>query len=111
MVKDIRNFENFHIVLWLIKDSCWLMHFKTGGVIMVIPTIAMAFYIAFKTRKIIHLLLPNLAVCCWINANAFWMLGEFFDFNHIPFSLTFFLSGIVIIAYHFIRYGKHQENI
>lgn len=78
---------------------------------MVIPTIAMAIYIALKTRKQMHLLLPNLAVCCWINANAFWMLGEFFDFNHIPISLTFFLSGIAIIAYYFMRYSKHPDDI
>lgn len=78
---------------------------------MVIPTIAMAVYIALKTRKQIHLLLPNLAVCCWICANASWMLGEFFDFNHIPLALTFFLSGIAIIAYYFARYSNHPENI
>ncbi len=76
---------------------------------MVIPTIAMAFYIAFKTRKHMSLLLPNLSVCCWICANATWMLGEFFDFNHIPLALTFFFSGLAIIAYYFLRYSKEPE--
>ncbi|MES2781130.1 MAG: hypothetical protein V4651_14650 [Bacteroidota bacterium] len=99
-----------HIVLWLIKDTCWLLHFRIGGVIMAFPTIAMAIYIAVKTRKEMHLLLPNLSVCCWICANVVWMLGEFFDFNHIPYALSFFLSGIVCIAYYFIRYNKHPEE-
>jgi hypothetical protein len=40
----IRFIENFHIVLWLIKDSCWLVQFKIGGVIMIVPTIGMALY-------------------------------------------------------------------
>jgi hypothetical protein len=110
MLKHLRHIENFHIVLWLIKDSCWLVHFKTGGVVMVIPTIGMAVYLAVKTRKQMHLLLPNLSVCAWICANATWMLGEFFDFNHIPLALAFFLSGIAIITHYFIRYSKVPEN-
>ena len=78
---------------------------------MVIPTIGMAIYIAAKTRKNMLLFLPNMAVCCWIGANAVWMLGEFFDFNHIPYALTSFFFGIAFITYYFMRYSNHSENI
>ena len=111
MTKQIRHFENFHIILWLIKDSCWLLHYKIAGVMMIIPTVGMALYIAYRTRAHMHLLLPNIAVCCWISANAVWMLGEFFDFNHVPFALALFLSGIVVIALYFIRYRNYGEPI
>jgi uncharacterized membrane protein YoaK (UPF0700 family) len=105
----IRFIENFHIVLWLIKDSCWLVQFKIGGVIMIVPTIGMALYLAWKTRHEMELLLPNLAVCCWIFANAIWMLGEFFDFNHIPYALTSFCLGIIVITLYLLRY-KTSSN-
>jgi hypothetical protein len=111
MMKQLRHFENFHIALWLIKDSCWLMHYKAAGVFMIVPTVLMALLIAVKTRHNIYLLLPNLAVCCWIFANAAWMLGEFYDFDHVPYALTFFLSGIVVIALYFIRYSRHEEPL
>jgi amino acid transporter len=111
MIKQLRHFENFHIILWLIKDSCWLFHFKVGGVIMVIPTIAMAFFIAYKTKDYMQLLLPNIAVCCWISANAVWMLGEFFDFNHIWYAFSFFLTGIVVIVFYFLKYRKHEDPV
>jgi hypothetical protein len=101
--------ENFHIVLWLVKDTCWLTHFKTGGVIMIIPTLFMAFYLAWKTRQSISVFLPNLAVCFWISANAVWMLGEFFDFNHVPYALASFLIGIVVISMYLFRYKTESD--
>jgi hypothetical protein len=103
-MKNVKFIENFHIVLWLVKDTCWLMHFKTGGVIMIIPTLMLAFYLAWKTRRSMPVFLPNLAVCFWISANAFWMLGEFFDFNHVPYALSGFLAGIVAISFYIFRY-------
>jgi hypothetical protein len=105
-MKNIRFSENFHIILWLLKDTCWLVQFKIGGIVMIAPTILMAFYLAWHTRKNNIQFLPNMAVCCWIIANGYWMLGEFFSYNPIPISLSFFTIGIAIISYYFIRYGR-----
>jgi hypothetical protein len=78
--RDVREFENFHIVLWLLKDVCWVMGYKTMGTIMIIPTVSMAIYIVWLTRKSVVDLYHNLAVVCWITANSLWMLGElYFD--------------------------------
>ena len=107
----IRLLENLHIILWLVKDTCWLLQFKIGGIIMIFPTVFMAFYLAWKTRHDMSILLPNLAVCFWICANVVWMLGEFFDFNHIPYALASFSIGIVIISIYIIRYHDHSETI
>lgn len=110
-MQKIRHVENLHIILWLIKDTCWLLEFKIGGVFMIVPTVFVAFYLAWKTRHDMPLLLPNLAVCFWICANVSWMLGEFFDFNHVPYALTSFSLGIVVISLYILRYRKQSETI
>jgi hypothetical protein len=107
----IRLVENLHIILWLIKDTCWLLEFKIGGVIMIFPTVFVAIYLAWKTRHDMSLLLPNLSVCFWIFANVSWMLGEFFDFNHVPYALTSFSIGIVAISLYILRYRKQSQTI
>lgn len=81
-----------------------MMHWKIAGTVMVLPTIAFAAWIAWVARRNTDLLLPNLAVLAWIIANAFWMMGEFYD---IPFqtpSITFFCLGILLIGWFFARY-------
>lgn len=100
-----RRTENLHIVFWLLKDLCWATLSKTGGVIMIVPTIAAALLITWQTRNIKSELLHNLAVVFWILANAYWMITEFYYpeddslryYTVIPFSL-----GIIVIAYYYI---------
>jgi prepilin signal peptidase PulO-like enzyme (type II secretory pathway) len=99
-----RKIENLHIVFWLLKDLCWVMLWKTAGVIMIVPTIGAALLITWQTRHIKSELLHNIAVVLWIMANAYWMLTEFFTnddslryYAVIPFSL-----GIIVIAYYYI---------
>lgn len=88
----IRKFENLHIPLWLVKDTCWMMEWKTLGVAMIVPTILMAIFITWKTRVAVEFFI-NLAICFWISANAFWMCCEFFNrldlklYAALPFAL------------------------
>lgn len=114
MIPDsVRRKENLHIVLWLLKDTCWVADFKTGGMIMILPTIAMAFYITWKTRENITELFHNLAVCCWIIANSIWMTGEFyFKDTTRPYAIAFFVLGLisVFIYYTFIRKQQLQSE-
>lgn len=99
-----RKFENLHILFWLIKDMCWVSNFKVVGVLMVIPTLLMAFFLTYKSKDQIHELLHNLAVCFWILANSTWMIGEFF-FNDgtRPIAIMFFIIGFIPIV---ISYAK-----
>lgn len=99
-----RMIENLHIVFWLIKDLSWAMLWKPLGIIMIIPTISAALLITWQTRNIKAELFHNIAVDCWICANAYWMIVEFQDlpdkfryFTAIPFSI-----GIGFIAYYYI---------
>ena len=103
MLEKIRRFENMHIVFWLVKDSCWMLEWKLLGVAMIIPTFLLAVYLTVKTWNH-HELFINAAVLCWITANSYWMVIEFF-FNErfinlagIPFAL-----GFVFVAYYYMQ--------
>jgi len=97
-----RRTENLHIVFWLIKDMSWAMLWKPLGIAMIAPTLIAALIITYQTRKIKTELFHNLAVACWIYANAFWMLCEFNNkdawrnFTIIPFGL-----GLGLIGYYY----------
>ena len=100
-MKPIRHFENLHIPLWLLKDTCWMLEWRIAGVIMIFPTLSVAIYLVAKTFKEDEFWI-NLAICFWISANAYWMCCEFFghvelkNFAGIPFFIGMFS---VIIFY------------
>ena len=108
MIKSIRKFENLHIVCWLIKDTCWVLDLKILGIIMVLPTLFLAFFITYKFRKMVSEFYHNLSVCFWIMANTSWMVSEFyFDDSLRPLSTLFFIAGLlVLIIYYGFIYRK-----
>lgn len=104
MLAKIRKIENSHIILWLIKDTFWVMDLKTPGMIMIVPTIAMAIYLCFISRKDQKEFYHSLAVCFWIAANASWMIGEFYFNDGLrPLAFSFFAMGLVSIAFYYLR--------
>lgn len=115
--EKIRKFENWHILLWLLKDLCWVMGFKAFGTFMIIPTVSLALVITVKTRKIFSELMHNIAVVCWICANSAWMFGEFFYLEESPeyerqvlCARLFFVTGIasllVYYTWFFVKKAK-----
>jgi hypothetical protein len=106
VIDKIRKYENLHIVFWLIKDSCWMMEFKWLGTFIMFPTLFLAVYLLLKTLKTNDFYI-NAAILCWITANSFWMLMEFFNNNQnkllaaIPFGL-----GLLFVA---IFYWKNYK--
>lgn len=109
MIKDIRKTENLHILLWLIKDTCWCLNLIIPGLIMIVPTLSLAFYITWKTRSILSELMHNLAICCWIFANSIWMIGEFFyDDGLRHYALTFFIIGLAVIIAYYVMILTHS---
>lgn len=99
-----RRLENLHIVFWLVKDISWLMIWKPLGLFMVIPTMIAALAITWQTRNYRSELFHNLAVVCWITANSYWMLVEFFaaDDSIRMYAIIPFVIGFLIIAYFYI---------
>lgn len=106
----IRKFENIHIVFWLLKDISWMLELKLLGAIMIAPTLFLCVWIIKQTFKTTEVYI-NLAVLCWISANSFWMLMEFFNrslyknYAAIPFGLGFFF----VIVF-FIKNSKKSGN-
>lgn len=106
-----RKMENLHIVFWLFKDVAWCLGFKWLGTIMIIPTLIISIVIAYRTRQYISELCHNIAITVWISANSYWMISEFFGFDHkviwgeytykhlaiIPFTM-----GILILGYYYL---------
>ena len=100
-----RRIENLHILMWLLKDISWAMLWKELGLAMLIPTLTVAVLITWQTRRLPSELFHNLAVVCWIGANGYWMIVEFFwpeleqlrYYTAIPFSL-----GLVFLLVYYL---------
>jgi hypothetical protein len=109
--RDIREYENLHIVMWLLKDTCWVLLWKELGLFMIVPTLAVAFHITWIRRQIKSELFHNLAVSCWITANSIWMIGEFFFDDQLrPLATVFFILGIAAVAiYYFLILPKERK--
>lgn len=103
-MKSIRQIENLHVVVWLLKDVCWLLEWRLVGVLAIVPAMVIAILIAANTRHNRDQFVHNLAICCWIAANSTWMLGEFFFDDGIrPLALVFFVAGFSFIIPHYTR--------
>ncbi len=116
MNDKIRKTENLHIVFWLVKDLCWMMEFKTAGAIMILPTLAMAFYVTYLSSQNLKSVLVNSAIIFWILANSAWMLKDFYLNVPESVSLIFFIAGLATILLYiwltFIKphYTKQNTN-
>lgn len=106
-----RRLENLHIVFWLLKDLSWCMLWQVSGIIMVIPTLVVAIFIAYRTRHMRSELAHNLAIIFWITANSYWMIAEFFGFDEMiiwrniegkHLAMIPFITGVVILAHYYI---------
>jgi hypothetical protein len=102
--------ENGHILLWLIKDTCWAMEWETGGTVMIFPTLAVAFYITWKSRIVRAELFHNIAVCLWIIANSVWMVGEFYDKETRHFAVMIFATGLILLVFYYLVYFKKDKQ-
>ena len=112
MIRNIRRVENLHILLWLLKDTCWVTSLKVEGIVMIIPTMAVAIYITWRTRKVYSELFHNLAVCSWITANSIWMIGEFyFNDKTRGLALIFFIIGLSFVAAYYLFFAKKERHL
>jgi len=114
-----RRMENLHIVFWLFKDISWCMIWRPLGIAMIIPTLAIAIIIAYRTRQYMSELCHNLAIVVWISANSYWMISEFFHFDtntlfgeytYKHLAIIPFVLGIIILGYYYLWWKwKHTE--
>ncbi len=114
-----RKMENLHIVFWLFKDISWCMLWRPLGITMIIPTVIVAFVLAWRNRAIMSELCHNLAVIFWITANSYWMISEFFEFESKPLilELTYkhlalipFLLGLIPLIFYYLYWKPRQRQ-
>ncbi|MEO8099917.1 MAG: hypothetical protein ABI811_19620 [Acidobacteriota bacterium] len=102
-MNDTRKIENLHVALWLMKDVSWCSDWKILGLVMVVPTLAVAMRICWDTRHRLADLIHNMAVCLWICANTVWMIGEFFfDDGTRAIAKVFFFSGMALLTVYYV---------
>ena len=108
--QSYRWIENGHILLWLIKDTCWSMEYRPGAIFMITPTIGVALYILWRARKSRVDLFHNVAVCMWITANSIWMLGEFYKHEFRPIAAVLFTIGLTTLLIYYIFYFRKDRK-
>lgn len=111
MLRSLRASENFHIVLWLLKDLCWVMVWKPLGLAMLVPTWLLAVLIAWRSRAEVGELLHSVAVVCWITANGLWMIGEFwFEDTKRWWAAPFFVLGLLVAGWYYVAILPRQRR-
>lgn len=108
--QSYRWIENGHILLWLIKDTCWAMEYRPGAMFMIAPTISVAFYILWRSRRSRVDIFHNVAVGLWISANSIWMTGEFYKIELRPYAAVLFLTGLTTLLVYYLFYFKKDRK-
>lgn len=108
--------ENLHIVFWIIKDMSWCMTWKSLAIFMIVPTLTIALFIAWRTREIHSELAHNLAVAFWICANSTWMIMEFLNLDATLFfgmltgkqlsMIPFAVGSLILLFYYIVQRPK-----
>jgi hypothetical protein len=115
-----RKMENLHIVFWLFKDVAWCVILKPLGIVMIFPTLIISIIIAWRTRHLMSELCHNLAITFWITANSYWMISEFFGFDHLTVykSVTYkhlalipFIIGLLMLAYYYCYWKPRNKTV
>lgn len=89
-----------------------MLHWKTLGVTMIIPTILVALIITIKTwRDNEDEFWINLAVLFWISGNSYWMLCEFFNHEDLKnYAGIAFLIGMISVGYFYIKRFSNKRT-
>lgn len=108
----VKHYENLHIPLWLLKDTCWMLHWKTMGITMIFPTVLVALIIAIKTwKEKTDDFWINLAVLFWISGNSYWMTCEFFKHEDIKnFAGIPFVAGMISVGYFYFKRSRNKDS-
>ncbi|MFN0203897.1 MAG: hypothetical protein ACKVTZ_20420 [Bacteroidia bacterium] len=105
MSKDTgAKFDGFHLLLWLIKDTLWVMGFKNATLFMVFPTLTYTFYLLYKNYQDKDFFILYLAILCWLLGNSAWIINDFWLQNQYDkVCYVFFFLGIAVSIFHILR--------
>ena len=111
--KNLLESPTLPVALWLLKDACWVMGFHFAAMLMIVPTLAVAIFMAWNSKKSSTQLFHNVALCYWIAANAMWMTGAFFQNDALlPYAMVLFVAGMIVVAaYYALIYPRNQKSV
>lgn len=102
------KFDSIHLLLWLIKDTVWVMGFKHIAIFMIFPTVGYTCFLLYKNYSDQNYFILYSAILCWLLGNSAWILNDFlFDNKYNKVSYLFFALGILITCYQIIK----QKNV
>ncbi|MBL0328928.1 MAG: hypothetical protein IPP64_05790 [Bacteroidetes bacterium] len=105
MTHKIHHYENIHIPLWLLKDTCWMMEWRIMGIIMIIPTLTVSLIIAYSAwKEKDDEFWIKTAISFWISANSYWMVCEFVKHEELKyFAAIPFIAGMICVSYFYTK--------
>lgn len=99
---SLKQLDNFHIVLWLMKDIFWVREEQFWGVLMIMPTVSVAMILTIQSIHQKQGFYSNFAILCWMLADSIWMVDEFFILEIQWITLGLFILGILSMVYYYI---------
>ncbi|KNC82652.1 hypothetical protein SARC_05073 [Sphaeroforma arctica JP610] len=76
---DFIEYEDTHVLLWVVKDCLWTYGSNAGYIIFVVPTFFLFADLIWKCLRrrgqLLHLF-HNCLVMAWLFANTVWAIGE-----------------------------------
>ncbi|TAG51236.1 MAG: hypothetical protein EAZ27_13785 [Cytophagales bacterium] len=97
-----KQLDNFHIVLWLIKDIFWVKNEQLMGVFMILPTVGVAIVLTIQSMKQKQGFYSNFSILCWMVADSTWMADEFFVLNIEWLTMSLFGLGIFSMLFYYV---------
>lgn len=98
------KFDGIHLLLWLIKDTLWVMGFKYATLLMIIPTVSYTCYLLYKNRENRSFFILYIAILFWLLGNSAWIVNDFFlqnKYNTVCY--VFFILGILTTFFHILK--------
>lgn len=87
-----------------------MLELRVLGAFMVVPAVILAIYIMIRTLNDPEFYI-NAAILCWIIANSYWMMVEFFfdDRGRLLASIPF-LAGFVFVGLYYLKIRRMRAS-
>ena len=104
--------DSLNSILWFCMDASWLMGWKMGAYLLMIPVIATGVLTLISIEKRADIFFSIVALNCWILMNIFWMLGDM-EVNQglLVYSKIFFGIGLFCIILAVIISGDWKKTL
>jgi hypothetical protein len=90
VLKNKLDFQELHVISWLLKDMFWCLKLNLLATLMVFPTAFLTIFLLIKEKD---KRLLNFTLFSWVFMNITWMLHEIHNTPEWPIRV-FMLLGV-----------------